>query len=53
VSGLNELVAGKSSKDGEVLFVFDDTVESLVLLVYSGKEATTIPLDLKGRSIKS
>ena len=47
VGGLNELLAGGSAGEGEVLFVFDDTVETLVLLLGDGKDKTRVPLDLR------
>ena len=47
VGGLNELLAGGSAGEGEVLFVFDDTVETLALLLGDGKDKTRVPLDLK------
>lgn len=46
-SGLNEVVEGTSAKEGEVVFVVDDTIETLALLVGHGKEKTRVPLDLK------
>ena len=47
VSKLNEVVDRNSAKEGEVLFVFDDTVQSLDLLIRHGKEKSRLPLDLK------
>ena len=46
VGGLNELVDARSVSEREVLFVFNDGVESLVLLVGDGQDKTRIPLDL-------
>ena len=47
VGGLNEVLAGGSAGKGEVLFVFDDTVETLVLLLGDDKDKTRVPLDLR------
>jgi len=47
VGGLNEVLAGGSAVKGEVLFVFDDTVETLVLLLGDDKDKTRVPLDLR------
>ena len=46
VGGLNELVEARSAGQGEVLFVFDDVVERLVLLVGDGQDKTRVLLDL-------
>ena len=46
VGGLNELVEARSAGQGEVLFVIDDAVERLVLLVGDGQDKTRVPLDL-------
>jgi hypothetical protein len=47
VSRLNELVDGNSARDGEVVFVVYDTIETLVLLVGHSNEKTRVPLDLR------
>ena len=47
VGGLNEVLAGGSAGKVEVLFVFDDTVETLVLLLGDDKDKTRVPLDLR------
>jgi hypothetical protein len=46
-SGLNELVAANSAGEGEVVFAFDDTIETLALLIGHGKDKTRVPLDLR------
>jgi len=46
-SGLSEVVEGNSAGQGEVVFPFDDTVETLVLLIGHGKDKTRVPVDLK------
>ena len=47
VSGLNVVVEGNSARDGEVVFAFEDTIETLILLVGHGRDKTRVPLDLK------
>ena len=46
VSNLNDIVQGNSARDGEVVFVFDDTVDTLALLIGDGPNKTRVPLDL-------
>jgi TIR domain len=52
ISGPSKSVEENAPQDGEVLFVFDDTTESIVLLIHSGSEVTKIAFDLKPQSAK-
>jgi hypothetical protein len=45
-SGLSEVVESNSAGQGEVVFPFDDTAETLVLLIGHGKDKTRVPVDL-------
>lgn len=46
-SDLNELLDGRSARQGEVEFAFADTVETLALLVGDQKEKARVPLPLR------
>jgi TIR domain len=52
ISGPSKSVGENAPQDGEILFVFDDTTESIVLLIHSRSEVTKIAFDLKLQSAK-
>jgi len=49
-SHLNELVAGESAKDGEVLFVIPPGTTAARLRIRMGDARTEVPLDLRSAS---
>ena len=44
VSGLNEVVDGRSAEDGEVEFIVPSTAQSLVLRLHRHDETVEVPL---------
>lgn len=49
VSELNELVPGRSAKDGDVVFIIPKATKSAVLQVWDGDESTEIAIDITAK----